>query len=345
MARPTGISTYALNLLPHLRSLQPHLFSATSFEGFSCHSIPKGMGPDYGSKGHLKRLLWLQVRLPTRYRDLRGDLLFSPLPEAPLYAGCRTLVTVHDLIPLRFPKRRSPLTAYFRQYVPAVLRQAQHILCDSEATAQDIVQFFQIPARQITSIPLAYDTAHFRFLDLPLSNYFLYVGRHEPYKNLGRLIEAFNTVSQKSDVELWIAGPYDPRYSPQYLQQVEALGIAHRIRFLDYLAYQQLPEVINQAIALVFPSLWEGFGLPVLEAMACGTPVITSNVASLPEVAGDAAWLVDPYQTGAIADAMRTLLQDSKARHQLRQAGLLQAKAFSWETTGQKTLAVIKQYL
>jgi glycosyltransferase involved in cell wall biosynthesis len=342
--RPTGISTYALNLLPHLQSLQPHLFSATLFEHFQSHPISEGMTPDYGLKGHLKRLLWLQTQFPKHYQDLNGQLVFSPLPEAPIYTNCRTVITVHDLIPLRF-LQNSLLGFYFRYYVPILLKQAKHVLCNSKFTANDIIDFFQISPKKITPIPLAYDASHFRCLNQPPADYFLYLGRIDPYKNIRRLISAFKAVSLCHDVSLWIVGPTDPRYAAQYFQQIEALDLSSRVRFLNYLPYQQLPEVINQAIALVFPSLWEGFGLPVLEAMACGTPVITSNLSSLPEVAGDAAILIDPYNVEQLAAAMIDMVKDCRAREDLRQAGLAQAQRFSWEQTGQQTCEILKQFL
>ncbi|MBU6187538.1 MAG: glycosyltransferase family 1 protein, partial [Cyanobacteria bacterium REEB444] len=129
IARPTGISTYAINLLPHLQPLFPHVLSSRTIKGFQCHLIPQHMGADAGMWGHGKRLLWLQTQLPRWYRQLGSQLLFSPLPEAPLFRSCSTVVTVHDLIPLRFPTlRRSPIGIYYRYYVPAVLRQSRHIL-------------------------------------------------------------------------------------------------------------------------------------------------------------------------------------------------------------------------
>jgi glycosyltransferase involved in cell wall biosynthesis len=249
------------------------------------------------------------------------------------------------LIPLRFPKRRSPLTPYFRYYIPQVLTQAQHIICDSIATAKDITDFFNIPADKITPILLAHDDKDFRFLDLPTQNYFLYIGRHDPYKNLHRLIDAFAAMPSNRDCELWIAGPPDRRYTPTLQAQAEKLGLNHQVKFLDYVPYDQLPIIINQAIALVFPTLWEGFGLPVLEAMACGTPVITSNLSSLPEVAGDAALLVNPYNIGEIAQAMQAVATDLALRSRLRTRGLDRAKQFSWAKTGQATVEVLKRYL
>jgi glycosyltransferase involved in cell wall biosynthesis len=276
------------------------------------------------------------------YRQLDGGLLFSPIPEAPLFRRCRSVVTLHDLIPLRFP-RRSPLTPFFRYYIPQVLRQAEHVLCDSQATATDAVNYYRIPAKKLTVVPLAYDVQHFQPLDLPRQNYFLYVGRHDAYKNLPRAIAAFATLPR--DYEFWIAGPPDPRYTPLLHQQATELGIADRVKFLSYVPYRDLPTLMNQALAIVFVSLWEGFGLPVLEGMACGTPVITSNLSSMPEVAGDAAILVNPYDVGAIADAMQTIAKQPAVRWALCQQGIAQAKQFRWEKTSQRALAILQRYV
>ena len=345
MQRPTGTNIYGLNLLPYLQRLDPTLLSAQPIDAYRCYPIPSGLTAEQGGKGHLKRLFWTQWRLPAIYHQQKARLLFSPIPEAPLFSACQAVVTVHDLIPLRFPKRRSPLTAYCRHYVPRVLAQARHILTDSQATADDLIHFFGIPSAKMTVVPLAYDAAHFRPLNLPQQKYFLYVGRHDSYKNLHRLIEAFAALPPADDLQLWISGPPDPRYTPSLKALVQSLALAHRVRFLGYVSYDQLPVLLNQAIALVFPSLWEGFGLPVLEAMACGTPVMTSNLSSLPEVAGDAALLVDPYKVDEMANALQVLAHDANVRSQLRQMGLARARQFSWAQTGQATVEVLSQYL
>ena len=358
-AKPTGITTYAFNLFPHLQSLNPTLLIAPeaaqlspAASAFNCYPVPANLTPEQGTKGHFRRLLWTQRQVPRIYHKLRSPLLFSPLPEAPLFTKCRYVVTVHDLIPLRFPKPRSPLTTYFRYYIPQVLAQAQHIICDSTATAQDITHFYNIPASKITPVLLAYNAEHFRVLNLPNEEreenycpYFLYIGRHDPYKNLHRLIEAFAALPNYRDYELWITGPTDKRYTPLLAAQAEQLGITAQVKFLNYVPYEQLPIIINQAIALVFPSLWEGFGLPVLEAMACGTPVITSNLSSLPEAAGDAALLINPYQTAEITEAMQAVATDSELRSHLSILGLARASQFSWAKTGQATVEVLRRYL
>ena len=343
LPRPTGTSTYAINLLPHLQALHPTLLVAEAMSGrYKSLPVPANMTAAQGARGHFRRLMWNQLRLPQHYRTLHSQLLFCPIPEAPLFAGCRSVVTAHDLIPLRFPKRFSPLMPYFRYYVPQVLHQAEHILCNSLATADDIQRFFGIEAAKMTTIPLAYDADHFRCLELPTGNYFLYVGRSEAYKNLQRLISAFAQLP--GDHDLWLAGPADGRQLPRLQAQIAELGLSQRVKLLDYVPYDDLPRVINQAIALVLPSLWEGFGLPVLEAMACGTPVITSNLSSLPEVAGDAALLVNPYRVEEIGAAMGAIATDASLRADLRAAGLARARQFSWVKTGEATAAILRQY-
>ncbi|MBE9011981.1 glycosyltransferase family 4 protein [Pseudanabaenaceae cyanobacterium LEGE 13415] len=341
-SKPTGHTVYAKNLLPGLNSLNPVLLTGQNLPEYQCYQISNELTPDQGTKGHFNRLKWTQFKLPKIYKELQSNLIFSPIPEAPIFTKCRYVVTLHDFIPLRFPRFTSPLTQYYKHYIPHVLNQAEHILSDSESTANDAIAFYKIPANKITVVPLAYNNQHFKFLDLPTSNYFLYVGRHDAYKNIGRSLTAFSQLP--NDYEFWIAGSPDPRFTPNLKAQAEELGVVDRIKFLSYVSYAELPELINRAIALVFPSLWEGFGLPVLEAMACGTPVITSNLSSIPEVAGDAALLIDPYDETAIANAMKSIITDNQLRQNLRQKGLDRASQFSWQNTVSQTAEILKQY-
>lgn len=348
LPKPTGISNYAQNIFPYLKCLEPTLLTAQNYSEFNSYPVPNNLTPEQGTKGHLRRLLWTQFQVPQIYQNLKSRLLFSPLPEAPLNSNCRFVVMSHDLIPLRFPKRFSPLTPYHRFYIPQVLKQAQHIICNSQATAQDIIDFYQVPASKITPIPLAYHRQHFRPIretSAESKRYFLYLGRHDPYKNLHRLIAAFAALRKRGEYELWLAGPIDGRYTPVLQKQVAELGITDQVKFLNYVSYSELPKIIHGAIALVFPSLWEGFGFPVLEAMACGTPVITSNLSSLPEVAGDAAILINPYNTAEITDSMRIIAEDMEVRSHLSTQGINRANQFSWEKTGLATAEVLSRYL
>ena len=352
--KPTGLATYAKNLIPHLGLPNLTLLASETFPrspdlASPRREIPANLTAEQGKAAHFRRLQWTQFQLPTLLQETRSTLLFSPVPEAPLSQKVRSIVVVHDLIPLRFPHWTSPLTLYARFYVPQVLAQAQHIICNSKATADDIINHFQIPARKITPILLAHDAANFRViessgqLDRASRPYFFYLGRVDPYKNLQRVISAFAALSNQ-DYDLWIAGSADRRYTPLLQAQAQMLGVGDRVKFLEYVPYTELPVLLNRAIALVFPSLWEGFGFPVLEAMACGTPVITSNLSSLPEVAGDAALLVDPYSEAEITAAMQTIATDAGVRSDLRSAGLARASQFSWVKTGQATAELLRQY-
>jgi glycosyltransferase involved in cell wall biosynthesis len=353
--RATGLQTYAVNVLKHLYLDHLTLLLPQWVDLFPTRSIfpiPDNMSFDEGIKGHFRRLAWTQFKLPRLYRKLGSSLLFSPMPEAPLAAKCRSVVVVHDTIPLRFSCLNYTIKLYFRYYVPRVLAHSEHVICNSLATARDVCYFYGLPARKITPIPLAYDSSHFRPLETTAideeradETYFLFIGRHDPYKNVGGLISAFASIKDSGKCLLRIVGPPDPRYTPQLQAQAQVLGVADRVEFMGYVDYQDLPALIRNAVALVIPSLWEGFGLPALEAIACGTPVIASNVASLPEIVGDAAILVNPNDQREIAAAMSDLLKNSHQRAALRVAGLTRAKQFSWHYTGKQTSEVLRKFL
>ena len=349
LRRPTGTTNYALNLLPYLGQLDPQ-YLATAASGLSEYwPVPDNMTAESGLHGHLRRLSWTQFRLPQIYRELTArsptrPLLFSPITEAPLFADCRFIVMVHDLIPLRFRVSRAQAWLH-RYYVPRVVNAAEHILCNSAATAADLTQFYGVSPKKITPILLAHDAQHFRPLGLPRKNYFLLLGRQTPYKNSAIALQAFAKLPHREAYEIWIAGPLDSRYIPTLQLQANALGITPQVKFLNYVSYKELPVLLNQALALIFPSLWEGFGLPVLEAMACGTPVIAANRASIPEVTGDAALLVEPTDAGVIAHHMHRLIGDPDLSRHLSRAGCDRAAQFSWSQTGHATVDVLRYYL
>ncbi|WP_338431583.1 glycosyltransferase family 1 protein [Synechococcus elongatus] len=342
LRQPTGISTYALSLLPHLRSLQPTLLSDRLYDGFTHQLISHKLCSDRGRRARLRRLYWTQTQIPKIYRQFQSHLLFSPAPEAPIDRDCRLVVMVHDLRPLKLPSQ-SWQTYYFRWVVPKVVAQASHVICNSEATAADLCDFYQLPAQKITPIYLGYDRQHYQPWQGKTGNYFLHIGQQFPHKNLDRLIRAFAQLP--ADYQLYLAGSRHPSETPRLEQLVQSLGLQERVQFLRYVDYADLPKLIGEAIALVYPSLWEGFGLPILEAMACGTPVITSNCSSLPEVGGEAVLYVDPYQEEAIASAMKSLISDGSLRAELRQQGFAQVQRFNWEKTGKETCEILQQFL
>lgn len=348
LPEPTGTTTYAWNLLPYLDRLDPLYLSALPLPGELGQRrvpVPADMTAATGMKGHMKRLWWTQTQLPRLFKQNQGSLLFCPIPEAPRGQHIPYVMMVHDLIPLRFYRPWAAMRLYSRFYLPGLLAEARHIICNSQATADDVMRVFGCSAQDISVIPLAYDERRFRWLDLPLANYFLCLGRSAPYKNWGRVLAAFAQLPQRQDYELWLVGPTDDRFTPKLMEQARHLGIADRTKVLNFLEPEQLVTVINQAQALVFPSLWEGFGLPILEAMACGTPVITSNYPPMAEVAGAAALLVDPLAVNDIARAMERLIREEDLQIHLRKSGFNRLHNFSQQGMGEATLEVLRRFI
>lgn len=294
----------------------------------------------------IPRLLHRQKRAAT------VSVYHSPYYLMPYRPGLPTVLTFYDLIPLRFPayvSRRARLL--FRFAVQMALRTARHVIAISEASRCDLLAMFSIQPERVTAIPLAAE-AHFcpqpkaaiervqaRY-SLPES-FLLYVGSNKPHKNLVNLVHAYAALPRAAP-PLLIAGPWDVRH-PDAKQAAQRLGVSERVRFLGPVDDLDLPALYSGALAFVFPSLYEGFGLPALEAMACGAAVACSNVSSLPEVVGDAALLFDPRDVRALAEGMQRLIEDAALRHRLRESGLRRAAAFSWQRNALDTLHLYRR--
>ena len=304
-------------------------------------AIPHTLSSDFGRKGHLRRLLWTQHQLPGLLQQTGASFLLSPLPEAPILRGVRSIVLAHDLIPLRFP-RLEPLLAYHLAYVPFVLHQAERVLCNSEATARDIHHWLRVPRRKLITIPLGFDHTQLRPLDLPRQPFFLVLGRHDYHKNLPRILRAFAHL-RDPDVRLKLVGPPNPRLTPRLKRLAAELDIAHQCEWISWVDSKERLFLINTTQGLVMPSLWEGFGLPALEAMACGTIVIAGKAGALPEVVGSAGLLVDPTNPFHIAEAMASVLSGSAIQQQARQAGPGRAARFRWDTTARRVEALLEE--
>lgn len=296
------------------------------------------------------RQQWL---VPRALHQAHAHVYHSPYYLMPYRPGLPTVLTCHDIIPLLFP---AYFTAWqrlaFRLTYTLALRAATVVLAVSHTTCDDLVHHLGIAPARIVVTPSAAQE-HFRpqpseevervrrIYKLP-ARYVLYVGSNKPHKNLVRLVQAWaKVIPYYRDVLLAIAGPWDARY-PQAQWAVERLGIQEHVLFLGAVADEDLPGLYSGAYCFVFPSLYEGFGLPVLEAMACGTPVACSNVASLPEVAGDAALLFDPHEVECIRAVLMRLLDDADLRDDLARHGHGRAAAFSWERTA---TATVEQYV
>jgi glycosyltransferase involved in cell wall biosynthesis len=300
------------------------------------------------------RRLWTHRALASAVLSQPPDVLFVPAHVLPFVLPTRRLppsvVTVHDLGYHRFPQAHS---RFQRHYLPWSTRwsagAASQLIAVSQTTADDLQHYYNTPAEKITVIHEAMSWPQITWADhlvraryaLP-ANYALYVGTLQPRKNLTRLIHAYHRLLERQPRhwDLVLAGA-EGWESSALRQLVAELKLTKRVHFPGYIADEALPALYYGARLFCFPSLFEGFGLPVLEAQAHGVPVMTANNSALPEIAGDAALLVDPTDVDAIADAMLQLSQDEALRQRLITAGYENVKRFSWEKAAQETLAVL----
>ena len=291
-----------------------------------------------------------QWRVPQTVRTSAAHVYHSPYYIMPYRPGVPTVVTVHDLIPLvptaRYSRRARWL---FAVTVRLALRAAQRVITVSSASASDLTHRLGVPAGKIATIPEAADPA---FVPQPAAQvaavrtrlglperYVLYVGSNKPHKNLERLVSTYLTLG--SAPPLIVTGHWEARY-PAAREIVQRADAEARVRFLRPVAAEDLPALYTGATLFVFPSLYEGFGLPPLEALACGAPVACSRAASLPEVVGDAALLFDPLNPTEIAATLRRALGDEALLADLRRRGLARAAHYSWDQTAAQTAAVYR---
>jgi glycosyltransferase involved in cell wall biosynthesis len=298
-----------------------------------------------------------QIRVPWLLRRVQPDVYHAPHYVLPAGVNCRSVVTIHDCIHLMFPQYlpSKAAYAYARASLWAAARRSDCILTVSEASKRDILHFFNVPPEKIVVVynaidehfwvtPLEEDVERVRERYQLEHQFVLYVGNIKPHKNLVRLIDAFADLRKCGfdEVKLLIIGDEISKL-PALRRAVHRHKLHKHVRFLGYVSDQTLAILYRLAAAFVFPSLYEGFGLPPLEAMASGTPVVTSNISSLPEVAGGAAVLVDPYDVDSIADGLRRVLADPALAAELRRRGLERAREFSWARSVEKTRQVYQE--
>ena len=348
-----GIGTYIRNLLRHLARIDSSseyvLLSAQADMG-----VAEGLGRNFRTvlEPSPNYSIREQIHVPWVLHREKPDVFHAPHYVLPPAVRCRSVVTIHDCIHLMFPQYlpNRAAYAYARGSMWNAARKADRILTVSEASKHDILRFFHVAPEKIEVVYNAIDE---RFWTVPSEEEFervreryqlahrfiLYVGNIKPHKNLVRLIEAFDGLRRLGgydDVKLLIIGDQISKL-PALRRAVHSHKLHKEVRFLGYQSDETLSILYRLASVFVFPSLYEGFGLPPLEAMACGTPVVTSNVSSLPEVAGDAAVLVDPSNSESITDGIRRVLDSPELAAELRRKGPLRARQFSWEQSVART--------
>ena len=256
------------------------------------------------------------------------------------------IVTAHDVVRLCFGFAKETLSERILLKLDIhYIKRASHIIAVSQNTKQDLMKYLKIPENRLSVIYNGIDHSIFKPYDVKILDnpYILYVGSERPRKNLGRLFEAFAKVkSELPELKLVKAGAVgrSEEYRRNVMRKLDSLGITRDVIFVDSASRLDLAHYYSSASLLAYPTLYEGFGLPPLEAMACGCPVVTSNTSSLAEVVGKAGIMVDPYDVDGLAQAMKQVLTDDKLRDDMVRKGLEQAKRFSWEKTVEQTLEV-----
>lgn len=346
-----GIGRYVVNLAGALKRIAPDLELTLLHDPTAAAqrlSLPDLPVLDCATSPFAPAQQW---RVRSILRQSRAALYHSAYYLMPYAPGVPSIVTCYDLIPLIYPQYFTTAQRFiFRAAHWLALRTTRVTLAISEATKRDLVRFFHVDPQRIVVTPLA-AAGHFQSqsrseidrvrqqYELP-ARYVLYFGSNKPHKNVPRLVEAFARKEiREQGTTLVLGGHWDERYL-EVKHATERLSLQEVVRFIGPVKDADLPALYSGAELFVFPSEYEGFGLPVLEAMACGTPVVCGNRSSLPEVAGDAALLCDPHAGASLADAIERVLTDRDLRATLAQRSLQRAAHFSWEQTAQQTLDV-----
>ena len=305
--------------------------------------------------------MWTQFALPVHLflQKNKPDVFFTPTHYAPRFSPVPTVVSVMDLSFLRFPELFAEKDLYqLKNWTKYSVGKASHVITISNSSKNDIIKAYKIPAdrvsvvypgiKQVTTLnPHVYSMSELKTKYKISDNYILSVGTLQPRKNTARLIEAFAKIRKSkkyadSDLMLVVVGKKGWLYE-DILSAPERFGVTESVKFLDFVSDEDLISLYKNAQCYVFPSLYEGFGLPVLEAMKFDCPVITSNVSSLPEAAGDAALYVDPLDIEDIAKKIQKVLEDKDLRRGLIKKGREQVKKFSWEKSAKETLAILEE--
>jgi glycosyltransferase involved in cell wall biosynthesis len=356
--RRAGIHQYILqNLrnLPRVEDGPQYILFARHLEELKSHLPGMRVTPSrWPTERRLVRIVWEQVAWPWLAARRKLDLLHGMAFVTPVSSPCPTVVTVYDLSFIHYPDRFPTIQRiYLASQTARSCRKARRVITISESSRRDVHRLFGVPLGRIDVVRPGVDN-RFRPLSTAVVEDFrrrlslpecfvLHVGTLQPRKNIPVLLEAFARVAREN-LQLVLVGGKGWLFD-EIFRQVEILGLQDKVRFTGYVADSELPLWYNAAAMMVFPSVYEGFGMPVLEAMACGTPVIGANSSSIPEAAGKAAILFDPQDVDELADRMTAVLDDADIPARMRELGFEQARQFSWERAGRETAAVYQRAL
>jgi glycosyltransferase involved in cell wall biosynthesis len=352
-AKRHGISRYTYQLLRHLDKIDTGSFEFSVFTGKRIDEFEKLSQMEIDVTGTLKRLSWDVEGFPRRAKIKGADAVHAP-DKGPLFRkGIPTVATIHDLLPYLYPEERPFLNRkYWQLSIKRQAKLADALITVSHSTKQDLVEMFDISEEKITVTHLGTDfsppsdneveqiSQEYKLSDADFN--VLYVGNYDERKNVDHLVKACRTLSEAGlDLQLLLAGSDPP------ISELSRLAGKFRddVTFLGYVPDENLEGIYGTSDLFVYPSSYEGFGLPVLEAMACGTPVVTSNTSSLPEVIGDAGLTVTPEDTTQLSDAIETVYFNKQLRADMQTRGLQRANKMTWMKTAQSTLSVYQELM
>ena len=355
----TGVGYYSEHLLRHLvsRADSDAITVISNRPIDTAISLPPSVRT-HVSAGWAPRLVWMQAHAPRLLRRLQADVVHFTNGMAPMALSVPTVVTIHDMSLTMYPRFHPPRrVALNRPFVSVAARRADAIITVSETARRDIVRLFGIDERRVHVVHEAAAPAFRPVRDAAVlhdvreryglaDRFVLYVGTIEPRKNLPLLLEAFARRRRAGDLphQLVCVGPYG-WLSRDVDNQIDRLGVRDAVRFTGYVPFADLPSFYSLAEMFVFPSVYEGFGLPAIEAMACGCPVVVGAAAALAEVGGDAVHRVDPLSADSLGDVLVSLARDRDRRKAMSQRGLRRAEMFSWDRTAAETLDVYRRVL
>lgn len=351
-----GPRTYVLGLLEALlRNDRENDYVVFYNEPSHLGRFPRAKEVVLPGKNPLARLWREHVLLPLACRREKIDVLHCPKSAIPFFTPCPTVVTLHDLIPLKHPEtEKVAARIYWRLQIPIAARRSDFIITDSEHARGEILTDFGVPPEKVRAVMLGFDPAMIAPRDndhglrirgrygLPAS-YILYVGTIQPRKNLDTLIEAFSRLKKEGFYQgkLVIVGRKGWLYDKLFARITE-LHLDSQVIFTGFVPDEELPYIFDAARVFVYLSLFEGFGLPPLEAMACGVPVITSNTTSLPEVVGDAGIAIPPLDVAQVTAALKSVIEDPVMAAAMKEKGSIRARSFSWDVAAATTLEIYK---
>lgn len=353
---PSGCGIYTLNVIKALSERLSGRDALVVFTGYpeafrgmrvDIRKVSPRVQPKYGKWAGIFRFLWLQCIFPVRLSREKFDVVFHTTHHAVLLMKIPQIMTIHDLIPLKFPLRYRLQYYYFKYVLPRLIDRCCAVVAVSENCKKDIGAYYGTSDVKVSRIYNGYDPGMFTVKHAAgvasqyvQGKYILVVGASYPHKNLERAIEAFGQIKDSKDLSLLVLGGRR-EYVDVLKKKTRVLDLEGRVIFMGYVPEEDLPGLYAEAQCLLFPSLYEGFGFPPLEAMACGCPVVMSNMSSLPEVGGDAVYYVDPMSVDSIMGGLRAVLDNESLRAKLVCKGLARAKFFNWNKTAAQMLALI----